>query len=675
MSKFKLLNVMKVKQTKNLIVKKTNQVFFLFVLFFSNNLWAQTNVYDDIIAISPNHTYLKAAIDQQNLQSALRDSTSNLTVFAPTNAAFDSLAAALNTDIPGILALSNLTDILTYHVLGTSVASSAITNGQIVTPLFNGNTLKLTKTTSGNVFINQAQVTTADVNADNGVVHVLNAVVLPNETVADIAIDDPTNFSTLVAAVVKAELLPALTNPFSSLTVFAPTNSAFNAALDSLDITANDLLNSPDLTNILTYHVLGTSVASSAITNGQIVTPLFNGNTLKLTKTTSGNVFINQAQVTTADVNADNGVVHVLNAVVLPNETVVDIALDDPTNFSTLVAALVKAELLPALTNPFSSLTVFAPTNSAFSAALDSLDITANDLLNSPDLTNILTYHVLGTSVASSAITNGQIVTPLFNGNTLKLTKTTSGNVFINQAQVTTADVNADNGVVHVLNAVVLPNETVVDIALDDPTNFSTLVAAVVKAELLPALTNPFSSLTVFAPTNSAFNNLATSLNTDLNGILALPNLEDVLLYHVLGNETLSTELTAGNVLALNGKNLTVSISPTVKINDADVTTADVIAENGVVHVINKVLVPSNNTNIESINSKQLTLYPNPSCSSISVNILNNVKYEIVNMYGVKVQQGEIINGFISIDLLSQGKYIVKVKNDETLFIGNFFKL
>jgi transforming growth factor-beta-induced protein len=208
------------------------------------------------------------------------------------------------------------------------------------------------------------------------------------------------------------------------------------------------------------------------------------------------------------------------------------------------------------------------------------------------------------------------------------------------------------------LNEVVLPNETVVDIALDDPTNFSTLVAAVVKAELLPALTNPFANLTVFAPTNAAFSNLATALSTDLNGILALPNLQDVLLYHVLGTEKLSTQLSDGNILALNGKNLAVSVSPTVKINDANIITVDVQSENGVVHVIKKVLVPSNNTNIASINTKQLSLYPNPSSSLINVDGLNNVNYEIINMYGIAVLSGDIINGSISIDSLSQGRYI-----------------
>src|SRR5690606_30106677 len=119
--------------------------------------------------------------------------------------------------------------------------------------------------------------------------------------------------------------------------------------------------------------------------------------------------------------------------------------------------------------------------------------------------------------------------------NTLKFTVKASGDVFVNQAQVTGTDIGADNGVVHILDAVVLPSETVVDIAIDN--GFTSLTAAVVEAELLPTLVDPFATFTVFAPTDAAFDDLATALGTNLAGVLALPNLADVLTYHVLGSE------------------------------------------------------------------------------------------------------------------------------------------
>ena len=105
----------------------------------------------------------------------------------------------------------------------------------------------------------------------------------------------------------------------------------------------------------------------------------------------------------------------------------------------------------------------------------------------------------------------------------------------------------SSNGTVHVLDAVVLPDETVVDVALDN--GFTTLATAVIQEELLPVLTDPLASFTVFAPTNEAFDNLATGLNTDVNGLLALPNLSDILTYHVLNTEVASSQINNGDVV------------------------------------------------------------------------------------------------------------------------------
>ena len=419
-------------------------------LVLSFGVKAQTNVFDNVIAPSPNHTYLEAALIQQGLDIALKNNAATLTVFAPDDNAFLSLATALGTNITGLLALPNLTDILTYHVLGTTVPASAVTNGAIVQPLSTTNTLKLTKTAGGAVYVNQAKVTTADLTANNGVVHVLNGVLLPAETVADIAIDN--GFSTLITAVVTAELLPALTDPLSTLTVFAPTNAAFDNLATALGTNVNGLLALPNLADVLAYHVLGTEVLSSAVTNGAIVQPLSPTNTLKVTLTSTGNVFVNQAQVTSVDILADNGVVHVLNAVVLPVETVVDLAIDN--GFTSLTAAVVKAELLPALTNPLASLTVFAPTNAAFDNLAAALGVDLNGVLAHPQLADILLYHVIGSEVLSTQLVNGPVAT--LNGQNVTIDLTNG--VKVNASNVVLADVQAYNGVVHVIDAVLLPS-------------------------------------------------------------------------------------------------------------------------------------------------------------------------------------------------------------------------
>ena len=503
------------------------------VAFFAiSSINAQTNVFDDVIATSPDHNYLEAALVQEGLDVALQTSP-ELTVFAPTDQAFTDIATALGTDINGLLELPNLSDILTDHVLGAVVPSSAVTNGLIAEPLSTTNTLKLTVTGNGEVYVNQAKVSAVDLTTDNGVVHVLDGVVLPNETVVDVAIDN--GFNALASAVIASELMPLLTNPLATYTVFAPTDQAFQ-------------------------------------------------------------------------------------------------------NLADLVGVPLSALFDPAV----------IPTAS---------------------LQAVLGTHVLGAIVPSADVTNGAIVDNIIGINTLKLTVKSSGDVFVNQAQVTAVDVDSDNGVVHVINSVLLPDETVVDVAIDN--GFSSLATAVITAELMPALTDPYNLFTVFAPTNDAFDNLAAALGTDINGLLALPNLADILLYHVVGGAVLSTDLTNGNVPTLNGADITVDLSSGVMINDAMVTTADVEADNGVVHIIDKVLLPGAGISEESI---EISIYPNPATEKLFIESSADVDFYITDLSGSVVKRGTTGMSEISISNLKSGAYLIHTSGSQNGQVYRFIK-
>jgi transforming growth factor-beta-induced protein len=279
----------------------------------------------------------------------------------------------------------------------------------------------------------------------------------------------------------------------------------------------------------------------------------------------------------------------------------------------------------------------------------------------------------LGTQVASSAITNGAIVNPLSTTNSLKLTLKANGEVFVNQAKVTTADVTASNGTVHAVDAVLLPVETVADVAIDN--GFSTLVTAVIQQELLPALTNPLATYTVFAPTNAAFDNLATALNTDIAGLLALPNLTNILLYHVLDVKVLSSNLTNGFVQTLSGQNVLVDLSSGVKINDSNVITADVLADNGVVHVIDKVLIPTSVSVEESLTSPELNIYPNPTSHFLSVGTQFDGSFEIFDFYGKKIISGNLKNQIIDVTSLPSGNYLIRLIENNKVSQNKFVKL
>ncbi|WP_462319195.1 fasciclin domain-containing protein [Marinilabilia sp.] len=583
----------------------------------------------DVIANSPDHTTLETAVLEAGLEVAL-SGEGPFTVFAPTDAAFDALPAGVLDDL---LAdpTGALTEVLLYHVVEAEALSTSLSDGQVITTML-GKDIEVT-IVGGDVFINDAQVTVADIETDNGVVHVIDAVLIPPTTVVDIINDSP-DHTTLETALVAAELDVPLnqTGPF---TVFAPTDAAFDALPAGV---LDDLLADPtgDLTDILLYHVVAAEALSTSLSDGQVITTML-GKDIEVT-ITGGDVFINDAQVTVADIQADNGVVHVIDAVLTPPNTVVDIINDSPDH-TTLETALEASELDAPLnqTGPF---TVFAPTDAAF----DALPAGVLDaLLADPtgDLADILLYHVVAAEALSTSLSDGQVITTML-GRDIEVT-ITGGDVFINNAQVIVADLQADNGVVHVIDAILTPPVITVFDIISASADHTTLETALIEAQLDDDLQGegPF---TVFAPTDAAFDALPDGVLSDL---LSDPTgaLADVLLYHVVAGTAMSTSLSDGqNITTLQGEDVVVTLSKgDVYINDAMVTVADIEADNGVVHVINAVLDPGSSTNVANIsaNVEAIKVFPNPSSTYFNVTFISDktqaTYMEIFNMLGQKV--------------------------------------
>ncbi len=289
----------------------------LLVLMMPLWLGAQMTVVD-IIVDSEQHNTLEAGVLAADLAGTL-SGEGPFTVFAPTDAAFANLPAGLVTELLSDPS-GSLTDILTYHVLGADVRSTDLSDGMTATTL-QGDEVTVTINDDG-IFINDAQVTVADIEADNGVVHVIDAVLVPAAepelpaTVVDIIVESDIH-NTLEAAVIAADLAGALSGegPF---TVFAPTDDAFAALPEGL---VETLLMDPtgDLATILTYHVLGADVRSTDLSDGLTATTL-QGQDVTVSINENG-IFINDAQVILADILAENGVVHVIDAVLVPNLT------------------------------------------------------------------------------------------------------------------------------------------------------------------------------------------------------------------------------------------------------------------------------------------------------------------------------------------------------------------
>ena len=290
----------------------------------------------------------------------LSNPEAQLTVFAPTDAAFAALAEALGEEAFNAVLEDPalLTAILQYHVVPGAIASADVvtllennaaleesmeeTEGDEETemmepqPLYistaRGLRAEITQTEDGGITVGGAALNLdmLDIQADNGVVHVINDVMVPPlDTIADVVVasteGDAPEFTTLLAAVGEADpaILDLLSNPLASVTVFAPTDAAFEAVGEE---TLNTILADTELlTGILQYHVLPgvayeSDIAAVLADEGAIEISMADGNTALLEVTEDGAVTIAGATVVTTDIETLNGVVHVIDAVILPPE-------------------------------------------------------------------------------------------------------------------------------------------------------------------------------------------------------------------------------------------------------------------------------------------------------------------------------------------------------------------
>ncbi|MBT8134640.1 MAG: fasciclin domain-containing protein, partial [Gammaproteobacteria bacterium] len=408
------------------------------------------------------------------------------------------------------------------------------------------------------------------------------------------------SFTTLVAALEASGLDAVLADETRDFTVFAPTDAAFAALLTELDISAAELLASPNLSDILLYHVVsGAEINSTAAiaAAGTTVTTA-NGDDIGVALQ-GADLFINASRVENPDVDANNGVIHVIDAVLVPTEddatsgTIAAVATANGS-FNTLVGALGATGLDAVLADADGKFTVFAPTDAAF-AKIDTSGLT-NDQLE-----DILLYHVIvGAEVNAAAATAiaGNTV-GMGNGDKMALSLSNT-ELFANLSKISLPNVDASNGIIHAIDTVLLPPaETaaptlnIVETAQGNP-DFSELVKALsATSDLVATLSDPDGDFTVFAPTNAAFNALPAGL---LNTLLATPDgtLRDILLKHVVAGSVDSVTaftLNGAVVPTANGETVEIAIDSGVfTVDGAQVTTFDIPTTNGVIHVIDAVI-------------------------------------------------------------------------------------
>jgi transforming growth factor-beta-induced protein len=443
----------------------------------------------DIAVEDGRFNTLVAAVQAAGLAETL-SGEGEFTVFAPTD---DAFAALPEGTVESLLEEPEgaLKDILLYHVAEGAVPAETVVTLESATTI-QGEPVAIQVMDGEVVLNNSAKVIITDIEASNGIIHVIDGVILPpsmsesasaageemaeeemmeTKSIAEIATADG-RFTTLLAALDAAGLAETFAGE-GAFTVLAPTDDAFAALPEG---TVESLLADPQgaLTDILTYHVV------DGVVPAETVIGLESAKTLQGEEVTimvvEDEVILNELnKVIATDIEASNGIIHVIDGVLLPPsiaqaaaedemaegemieaKSIAEIAVEDG-RFTTLVAALEAAGLAETFAGE-GEYTVFAPTDDAFAALPEG---TVESLLEDPQgtLTNVLLYHVVdGTVMAEDVI--GLSAAPTLLGQDITVSVDDDGQVFLNDSvQVIITDIEASNGVIHVIDAVLVPAE------------------------------------------------------------------------------------------------------------------------------------------------------------------------------------------------------------------------
>lgn len=531
-----------------------------------------------------------------------------LTVFAPGNTAF------ANWDVEGLLANpALLTDVIQYHVVDGSFTTGDLGEGQTLT------SLQGTELSASASSVNGVGYFRIDQDVTNGTVHIVNDLLFSNRTIAERAeFYVPAN--PFFNALETYELTSALNDPADDLTAFVPTEASLAGLAPLIE---DQGLSDSDVVEILRYHLLTESVSA-----GELITALSENNDTFTAETVQGEslvftaeraepeegeeqgeltgITINGGQASinlnNVDLGSTNGVSHFISGLLLPEAYRPDAeeTIASTSNLSTLSAALDAANLGATLGDRNASFTVFAPSNDAFSAYdVDYL------LANTDLLSGILTYHVVAQELPASALEAGSL--PTVQGDEIAISFGEDDAVFVNDAQVTQTDLPAVNGVVHVLDDVLLNNQPA-SVQLRALLDTRTLYDNLTSAELDGAVDG--GDLTVFAPNNDAF---AGSGFQDLT----FAEREEALQYHVLpsavdsatlidaleSDDTFTTETLQGELVVFTAERDDDGALVGITVNDGqasiDLTNVDIEAQDSFIHLIDGVLLPPSFTDDE----------------------------------------------------------------------------
>ncbi|KAG7516168.1 periostin isoform X1 [Solea senegalensis] len=538
-------------------------------------------------AVAPiDHVYgtlglIKATTTQQYADmSKLREEIEgkgSFTMFAPSNDAWDQLDSSVRSALVSNVNIE-LYNALHFHMVNNRLLTKDMKDGMTVKSMYNDLGLYINHYSNGIVTVNCARIIHGNQVATNGVVHVIDRVITTVSNTIKEVLDVDDELSSFTAAALASGMMDKLDKP-GQYTLFAPTNNAFDKL--SPDYLERIMGDKAVIAALVNYHLLNSVQCSEAIMSGSVYETAEGSNIV--IGCDGDSVTVNGIKmVLKKDIVTSNGVIHLIDQVLVPDSAkeVIEMMEESQSTFTDMVSELGLA----AAMRPKTDYTILAPHNSAFTNEVMSTD---QNLLRI-----LLENHFLKLKVTLSELYNGQMLETLA-GKLLRVFIYRTA-VCIENACMLRGSKEGSNGALHVMSSLIKPAEKSMYELLIADGRFKIFLSLMEVAGLTDLLKQE-GSYTIFAPTDDAFAGLSredlTLLKKDLNA------LRTILLYHFSNGVFINGGLEGGvtNLLkTLQGNNLQVmSVNNSIHVNSVDVPDSDLMATNGVIHVVKNVLYPA----------------------------------------------------------------------------------
>ncbi|XP_076606881.1 periostin-like isoform X3 [Chaetodon auriga] len=532
------------------------------------------NVYGTLGLVKSTTTQQYA--DMSKLREEI-EGKGSFTMFAPSNEAWDLLDPSVRSALVSNVNIE-LYNALHFHMVNHRLLTKDMKNDMTVTSMYNDLGLYINHYSNGIVTVNCARIIHGNQVATNGVVHVIDRVISAVGSTIKEVLDVKDELSSFSAAVLAAGMMDKLDQP-GHYTLFAPTDEAFDKL--SPGYLERIMEDKAVVAALVKYHLLNSVQCSEAIMAGSVYETA-EGSTIEIGCDGDSLTVNGIKMVLKKDIVTTNGVIHLIDQVLIPDSAKEGMELmgSSQSTFSDMVSELGLA----AAMGPKTEYTLLAPVNTAFTKEVMTTDQSR--------LRTILENHILKLKITLSELYNGQLLETLA-GQLLRVFIYRTA-VCIENSCMVRGSKEGSNGALHVMRSIIKPAEKTMYEYLIADGRFKIFLSLMETAGLTDLLKQE-GSYTIFAPTDEAFDGLSREdfalLKSDLNA------LRIILLYHFSNGIFINGGLEGGvtNLLkTLQGNNLQVmSVNNSIHVNSVDVPDSDLMATNGVIHVVKNVLYPA----------------------------------------------------------------------------------